>query len=355
MSRAFRLGLFIVGGLLILAAGVFLIGNKEMLFSSTYDLKAQFQNVAGLNNGAEVRVGGIHEGTVKRINLPKRPDDKVTVEMDLEKATRDIIKKDSVAAIKSEGLLGDKYVEISFGSNEAERVKSGDTIGSAPPVDISDLIQKTDEILDSTKDAMKNVEATTGDLKSISTKINKGQGTVGALINDKSVYQHASAGAAAFQDDMEALKHNFLLRGFFKRRGYEDSDELKKHEVARLPVEPYVKKFTFDAQQIFSKPDASKLKNPKMLNDVGKFLEENKYGLVVVAARGGMKGDSDKVRELTQAQAMVVRDNLAQNFPLDDTRIKTMGLGKTQDPAESYKVDVLVYPAGSGAVAEKAR
>jgi len=54
MSREFRLGLFIVGALLILAAGVFLIGNKEMLFSSTYSLKAEFQNVAGLNNAAEV-------------------------------------------------------------------------------------------------------------------------------------------------------------------------------------------------------------------------------------------------------------------------------------------------------------
>ena len=73
MSRAFRLGLFIVATLLILAAGVFLIGEKRFLFRRTYRLKAEFQNVVGLNNGADVRVGGIHLGTVKYISLPNGP------------------------------------------------------------------------------------------------------------------------------------------------------------------------------------------------------------------------------------------------------------------------------------------
>ena len=150
MSRAFRLGLFIVGTLVVLAIGIFLIGNKDLLFSSTYSLKANFKNVAGLIDGGDVRVGGIHEGTVKHIDLPTKPDQDVTVEMNLDKATRFVLKKDSVAAIKSEGLLGDKYVEITFGSPDAERLKDGDTINTAPPVDISDLIKKTDDILEST-------------------------------------------------------------------------------------------------------------------------------------------------------------------------------------------------------------
>src|SRR5712675_837088 len=112
-SRAFRLGLFIVGSLVLLAIGVFLIGSREMLFTSTYSLKSDFQTVSGLIEGADVRVGGLHEGTVKRIELPRRPDGKVTVVMDMHQATREVLKNDSVASIKSEGLLGDKYVEIS--------------------------------------------------------------------------------------------------------------------------------------------------------------------------------------------------------------------------------------------------
>jgi len=105
MSRAFRLGVFIVGTLVIFAAGVFFVGSNESLFRSTYRLKAQFQNVSGLINGADVRVGGIHKGTVRSIQLPHRPDEKLTVMMDLENSTRDVIKKDSVASIKSEGLF----------------------------------------------------------------------------------------------------------------------------------------------------------------------------------------------------------------------------------------------------------
>src|SRR5436189_6460290 len=103
MSRAFRLGVFIVIALLIFAAGVFWIGNKQFLFHSTYRLQAEFQNVAGLNGGAEVRVGGIHEGTVRQIQLPMRPNEKVRVLMDMAGADRRGVKDCSVASIRARG------------------------------------------------------------------------------------------------------------------------------------------------------------------------------------------------------------------------------------------------------------
>jgi hypothetical protein len=196
-------------------------------------------------------------------------------------------------------------------------------------------------------------EGAADNMKSISAKINQGQGTVGALINDKSIYRQASAGAAAFNDDMEALKHNFLLRGFFKKRGYEDSDELTKYAVAKLPAEPSSKTFTFDAAQIFDKPDTAKLKNKKSLDEAGNFLAHNKFGLAVVTARGGLTGDTDKIRQSTDAQAMAAREYLVDNFRIDDTRVKIDGLGKAQDPNESHELEVLVYPAGNAPVAEK--
>src|SRR6266436_5689749 len=106
MSRAFRLGVFIVATLLILAAGVFLIGEKRFLFRRTYRLQAEFQNVVGLNNGADVRVGGIHLGTVKYISLPNGQSRKLTIVIDTATSTENIIRQDSMAAIKTEGLLG---------------------------------------------------------------------------------------------------------------------------------------------------------------------------------------------------------------------------------------------------------
>lgn len=354
-ARAFRLGLFIVGSLVVLAIGIFLIGNREMLFSSTYVLKSNFQTVAGLSEGADVRVGGMHEGTVKHIYLPKRPDEKVTVVMDLDRATREVLKNDSVASIKSEGLLGDKYMEISFGSADAERLKNGDTIASAAPLDISDLIAKTSSILDSTKGAVDNIEGAADNLKSISAKVNDGKGTVGALVNDKTIYREAAAGATAFQENMEALKHNFFLRGFYKKRGYEDSTELRAHEIAQLPAEPPSRKFEYDPAKIFDKPNGAKLKNQKALDEAAHFLETNKFGLAVVAAATGMKGDTEKNRQLTEARSMVVRDYMTQNFKFDDTRLKTIGLGKSQDAGDNGKLEIIVYPVSAGAAVARKR
>ena len=353
MSKEVRLGLFIFATLAILFAGVFLIGNTETMFKSTYRVKAEFQNVSGLSDGADVRVGGIHEGTVRKIVLPSRPDGKVTVVMDLQRATRDIVKKDSLAAIKSEGLLGDKYVEVSFGSPEADQLKDGETIGSEPPLDISDLLNKTNQILDTTKTAMEGAQETVSNLQSITSKINGGQGSVGALINDKTIYNQATKAATNLSESTEALKHNFLVRGFFKNRGYEDSTDLTKYQIAKLPAEPSAKTFSFDGKQLFDKPDTAKLKDEKALKEAGKYLEQTKFGLVVIAATGGLKGDSEKDRVLTEARALVVRDYLVKNFKVDDTRIKTLGLGKSATAGDERKLEILVYPETSAPAAQR--
>src|ERR1700689_3896069 len=137
MSRVARLGVFIVVTLAVLAAGVFIIGSKEYLFRSTYQLKAQFENVVGLADGADVQVGGVHSGTVHSITLPHKPGEKITVLMDRDRSTHEIIKRDSVAAIEAAGVLGNQFVAISFGSEGQAEVKDGETIQSEPPLEMS--------------------------------------------------------------------------------------------------------------------------------------------------------------------------------------------------------------------------
>ena len=347
MSRAFRLGVFIVTVLLVFSAGVFWIGQKQFLFRSTYRLSAEFQNVAGLNGGAEVRVGGIHEGTVRQIQLPTKPNDKVRVQMDLERPTRNVIKKDSVATIRSEGLVGDKFVEISFGSEQSPKVNNGDTIRGEPPLQISDLLSKTDQVLDSTKGAVDNLNGTASNLNSITTKINQGQGSLGALINNKKVFQSVQAGTSAFEENMEALKHNFFLRGFFKERGYESAADLKKNEISQLPDKPAEKQFSYEAKKIFDTPETAKLKDAKTIDDAGNYLQKNPFGLAVVAAATDMKGDTQKDRLLTEARSMVARDYLVKHFKLEDTKIKTIGLGKSKEAPDGGKVEILIYPQGT--------
>jgi len=369
MSRAARLGAFIIATLAILAAGIFIIGSKQYLFSSTYRLKAQFATVVGLDAGAEVRVGGVHSGTVRGIQLPNKPADKITVLMDLQRSTHDIIKQDSVAAIETEGLLGNEYVSISFGSAKGLNVKDDDTIASEPPLVIADLMKKADGILDTSQQALDNVTLATANLSSISGKINQGQGTIGALVNDKKIYaqldqttaglrdtvNHAQAGVAAFQENMEAMKQNVLLRGYFKKRGYEDPSQLVKNEIVELPQAAPLKTFTFQSKQLFDNVDTAKPRNQKSLRAAGQFLADTEFGVAVVVVSTAAAGDTQKDLVLTQARAMVVRDYLVANFSFDDAQLKTLGLGKgkSQSPDSGWgAVEIIVYPAGTDAATQ---
>jgi phospholipid/cholesterol/gamma-HCH transport system substrate-binding protein len=364
MSRLARLGAFIVVALAVLVAGVFLIGNKEYLFSPTYRVKARFDNVVGLSDGADVRVGGVHSGTVHSIELPHKPGENVTVVMDLDKSTHEIIKQDSVASIETEGLLGSQYVAISFGSDGQAEVKNGDTIQSLPPLIMSDMLKKASGILDSSQQAVQNATQATAHLNSVTAKIDSGQGTVGALVNDKQVYNnveqttaglqatmvHAQAGVTDFQENMEALKHNFLLSGYFKKRGYEDSGDLAANSIGELPQGTPLKSFTYSAKQLFDARDSAKLKNQKALNDGGQFLAQNQFGFAVVVVSSGMEGDAKKDLMLTQARAMVVREYLVENFAFDDSQLKTLGLGKQAGAnldAEWGSIQILLYPAAT--------
>src|SRR6202140_1985452 len=359
MSRAARLGAFIIATLAILAAGIFIIGSKQYLFTPTYRLKAQFATVVGLDEGAEVRVGGVHSGSVRGIELPTVPSGKITVLMDLQRSTHDIIKQDSVAAIETEGLLGNEYVSISFGSAQALNVKDDDTIASQPPLVIADLMKKADGILD-------NVTAAAANLGSITGKINQGQGTIGALVNDKRIYtqmdqttvglrdtvNHDQAGVAAFQENMEAMKQNVLLRGYFKKRDYENSSDLVKNEIPQLPQTAPLKTFTFESKQLFDNVDSAKAKNQKSLRVAGQFLADTEFGVAVVVVSTGAPGDTKKDLVLAQARAMVVRDYLVANFSFDDEQLKTLGIGKGKSPAPDSgwgTVEIIIYPADTEA------
>src|ERR1700680_201345 len=362
MSRAARLGAFIIAALTILVSGIFIIGGKQYLFTSTYRLKTQFASVVGLDSGAEVRVGGVHSGSVRSVELPSTPTDKITVWMDLERSTHNIVKQDSIATIETEGLLGNEYVAISFGSAKGANVVDGGTIGSTPPVEMSALIRKTDLILDSSQAALSNVTVATANLSSISGKIDQGQGTLGALVNDKKIYTQldqttaglrdtvvkAQAGVTDFQENMEALKKNFLLKGYFKNRGYDNSSDLAKNEIANLPQAEPLKTFTFDSKQLFDKVDTAKPKNQKSLRAAGQFLADNEFGVAVVVVSTGMSGDTEKDLVLTEARALVVHDYLVGNFGFDGAQLKTFGVGKKNDAGAGWgQVEVIVYPPGT--------
>jgi outer membrane protein OmpA-like peptidoglycan-associated protein len=218
--------------------------------------------------------------------------------------------------------------------------------------------------MDSGQQAVKNVTAATGHLNSVSAKIDSGQGTVGALVNDKQLYNNlqqttatlhdtmkqAQTGVTDFQENMEALKHNFLLSGFFKKRGYEDEAELGANRISGLPQAAPIKTFTYTAKQLFDGRDSAKLKNQKSLKDGGNFLADNQFGFAVVVASTGKEGDAQKDLTLSEARAMVVRQYLVENFGFDDSQLKTLGMGKQADinsDKDWGAIKILIFPPGT--------
>jgi outer membrane protein OmpA-like peptidoglycan-associated protein len=144
-------------------------------------------------------------------------------------------------------------------------------------------------------------------------------------------------------EDADALQHNFLLRGFFKNQGYSNPAEIQEHEVSQLPKQPAAKTFDFNPKTLFDKPDSAKLRNEKDLAAAGQFLASQKFGLAVIVVTTGNKGDSEKQFVLSEARGFVVRKYLVDNFQLDDTRIKTLGVGKTTDASPDGSIQILIY------------
>lgn len=180
-----KLGIFIFLGSALLVILIFLLGNKGQLFSSTFTVKAYFKNTEGLRNGASVRFGGIDIGAVKSINIVSGTSGRVEVAMRIKEEIKRFIKTDSQASIETEGLVGNKVVVITMGSEKAVEIKDEGTILSKEPLSFGDIIGETQGIMAYTKDMTKN-------LAEIIYKVNQGNGTLGKIINDNELYSAAA-------------------------------------------------------------------------------------------------------------------------------------------------------------------
>lgn len=180
-----KLGIFIFIGSVLLVIGIFMLGNKDQLFVSTFTIRAYFQNTEGLRNGASVRFGGIDVGAVKDIKIMADTSGRVEVSMRIKEEVRRFIKKDSRASIETEGLVGNKVVIISMGSDKAEPISDNGVILSKEPLSFADVIEETQGILAYTKEMTKNLSDIVG-------KINQGEGTIGKILNDEELYNAAT-------------------------------------------------------------------------------------------------------------------------------------------------------------------
>lgn len=171
-----RLGIFISLGMMLLILGIYFIGERQQFFRSTFRLNAVFKNVSGLMVGNNVRLSGVNVGTVDDITIIS--DTSVSVGINIDENVREFVKKDAIASIGSEGLMGNKALVISPGTGGEKRIENGDIIAASQPLDI-------DAILVTLKTTIDHTASITGDLASMTKNIESGNGTIGRLIMDK--------------------------------------------------------------------------------------------------------------------------------------------------------------------------
>jgi len=146
-SLQIRIGAFILAGLGVFLAIIYLLGAQARYFERKYDLIAEFTEVGGLVEGATVRLAGVQIGRVTTVSLPPQPGGKVRVTLTIAQRFADRIRQDSEARIMTQGLLGDKLVEISIGSANSPTLKPGEHLTSREPVEMSEVIAEAGETL----------------------------------------------------------------------------------------------------------------------------------------------------------------------------------------------------------------
>lgn len=207
-----KLGVFISLGVAVLILGIYFIGEKQQIFKKTFRVSGVFRDVAGLQEGNNVRFSGINVGTVDNIRIAS--DSSVRVEILIGEGTRQFIKKDAVASIGSEGLMGNKILVITPGTGGQAEIENNDSVRTVQPINLDDLFTSLKTTIDNTNDI-------TNDLARITGNIQAGKGTIGRLLMNQSVAQKFDSilvnlkdGSSDFKKLTEKAKKSWLLWGF---------------------------------------------------------------------------------------------------------------------------------------------
>jgi phospholipid/cholesterol/gamma-HCH transport system substrate-binding protein len=138
----FRVGLFVLVALAVFLATIYALGARARLFEARYVVYADFTEVGGLTEGATVRLAGVQIGRVGGVHLPGEPGGKVRVDLDITRRYADRIRKDSIARIETQGLLGDKVVEITVGTAATPALEAGEVLAARDPTDLGRVLNQ---------------------------------------------------------------------------------------------------------------------------------------------------------------------------------------------------------------------
>ena len=442
-SRNFVVGLFLIVGILLFAVGLFMIGDRRKLFSKDFEIIAEFKELGGLQNGANVKVGGMDAGEVIDIEVPPQPQSKFRVKMRVVEKLHPVVRTDSVATIQTEGVLGNKFMKIDQGTPQAPAAPPGSTIPSREPFDFADLMQQIRDTVDEVKGKMDGVFASisttsenandliqsvrgdveniistskkvSDDVQVITAGVRAGRGTVGRLFNDEKVADSASRAFRDFEkaagntreisqqfthilsdfqerkilqemeqtvknvrqltgqakdaitdfqakggkgesltgdlsrtisnareamsdlaENMEALKRSFFFRGFFKKRGFYDLDnvtvaEYREGKFAKRQIEGN-KPGSMKPTSSLTSPDGSEdtvgSREEAASTQSWRSLQRYPRNSAIIVEGYSGKGLPGEQLLLSTDRALKVREYLVKKFHLDPNYVGTMPMG----------------------------
>lgn len=435
-SKLAVVGAFVAGGILLFAVGLFMIGDRRLLFADQFALNAEFGRITGLQVGTKVRVAGLDAGEVVELVIPSRPSEQFVVRMRVREDLRQLIRMDSACSIQTDGLVGSAFIQISRGSDAATVVTAGGTIAGNDPIEFVDLIEEgrntfrtvseeiidlkgnvsdtfvaltdtarsANEILVETGDDLRviaeagvqvahQMELVLTDTRDLLARVESGEGTVGQLLTDDTLYERAKAMAGEAEqtmrnlreatdrakqavveftgdggggstivtdlatvltqtqevmsdlaDSTEALKRSWLLKGFFQQRGFYDLDSLTAAEYREGSLEGGERTalriwieggalFDADTDGVDYLTDAGRQRLDSAMADLLRFPRQSP--LVV---EGYVRDDAGHPLLRSDDRALLVRDYLVETYRRQITLTGTMPLG----------LDAVGSPSGDG-------
>ncbi len=425
-SWAVQVGIFVTLGLALFAVGLFLIGDRRLLFVPFHELETSFTKVTGVQVGTKIRVGGLDAGEVTAILIPPRPSMPFVVRFRVRDDLIHLVRTDSVAAIQTDGIVGNAFIQIGSGTDEAPAAQAGSRIPGKDPVEfgevvaqataalesfhemidtlsgeISTTVTRLNETVDGVNEVIETVNTSVTDIsrtvkasvdeaqglvanaRQIVQGVRDGEGSIGRLLTDEALYQDVKSATALVVDsakdvrgateatrraaerllgpegpvsnlvaelqgaadsaeevlsdlaeNSEALKRNWLLRGFFQRRGFFDIDALTPGEYRQFSGE--VDKRTalrlwIEADAIFrtgddGEPVLTAEGRARIDLAMGTFLEYRRDSPLVV--EGYATGGTTSAQFLeSETRARLVRDHIVRRFRRDASLTGRIGLG----------------------------
>lgn len=445
-SKKIWVGVFLVGGAVLFAFGLFLIGTSKQLFAHHFEVYTELNKVDTLQPGAKVRVSGMDAGEITDIQVPRTPSSRFRLTLHVDQKFHPIVREDSVTSVETEGMVGNKYLNIEKGSDHSPECPPGGTLPSEEPVEIGDLMRQgsglvktaqatIEDIRHRADGAIQNVTSLTGhadgmivsvrgdvkritsnaahmthDASEITAGIRAGRGVAGKLLTDKTAGTNVAATIAQAKqttanveqatnkmnammsevkqkdlpdvhktlqnaqdmtkqldravgtflstgkknentalalrdtvqgaqrtmtnlaDDTEAVKHNFFLRGFFKRRGFYSMNQLTpgKYGSSKFVKKPRARVWLAAAELFTSRPDGTQEISKdgraildQAMSDLVPYLPNNPI-VVEGYSTGGMP---DKRYLASRQRAEEVREYLESRFHLNSKMLGIMPLG----------------------------